>query len=123
MSRLRRPRQPPAADVDLQRLMQQPGLAEAGIARRAHRDKLVLGNALLQVLILPPVIANAHAGDRAAALGWIIMANPEAHAVRQVEQLVAGLEQAASTAAREVAASGADVYVEDGIATEGVVYV
>jgi len=67
-----RPRQFSRPDVELQRLVQQPGLRQPGIASLAPLDKLGLGRAGLEVLVLLLLLRDGGVGARIGAAAVLV---------------------------------------------------
>ena len=119
---LRRLRKTACPNIHLQARVQKPRRPELPIALRPQRHELALGDAVVEVLVLGLVLLDRHVGDGVLApVGRVVVARPDLHLVRQAEQLLGRGPEVLGAAAGEVAAGGADVGVEDGVAAEDVV--
>jgi hypothetical protein len=118
-------RQPSSPDVELQRVVNQPGLCEPAVPLIPPAHKLLLRDALLEVLVGPVLLADRHGRHRLAAsalaAGGIVVAGPDLVFLGQVKQLIAhrGV-QGLGIAAGEVAARRADIVVEERVAAKDV---
>ena len=99
-------------DIKLQRLVQQPGLAEPDIALAPPPHELRLLNAPLDMLIPLILLGDGCVRQRDAALARrAVVAGIEAEAGGQGEQGAHGVEQGSRGAAWGVAARAAHVRV------------
>ena len=79
----RRLRQSTSANVDLQRLMQQFGLVEPGIALSALFQESLLGQIVLQVAVAFSLISDAHERHGLlAGRGRVVVTRPDLDVVR-----------------------------------------
>lgn len=118
-----RRRQPSRADVELQRLVQQPRLGQAGVAALAPRHELGLGRARLEVLVGLLLLGDRGVSARllaAFASGGVVVAGVDLCGGREGEEFGDRGVQLVSVAVGKVAAGGADVGVEEGVAAEDV---
>ena len=105
------------AHIDLHRRQNQSRHIQGGIAFFAHADELLLGNAFVHVNIVAALVS--HGGFPlifATAFRQIVVAEKHAGVVRQGQQLLHGLVQGAGITAGEVAAGGAIIRHEQGVA-------
>lgn len=73
----------------------------------------------MQVLLL--MIMDRHRGKwLGPSFGWVVMPWPDLHVVAQGEKSASGVEEVGCVTAGEVAARGADICMEDGVAAKNV---
>lgn len=122
MARFRWLRRVSCADVDLQRLVEQPRCCQLRITFLPLSHKRLVGDAVPQVLVLSSVIPHTHPRNRiSASVGRIVMSRPNFHMVREAQQLLPRTEQVVCTSPWKITPRSADVDVEDGVSTEHVV--
>lgn len=101
--------------------MQQPRRRQLRIARLPQRNILVLACPVAQVPVEASVLLDGHPGTGpGAVIRRVVVTGPDLDVVRHAEEFAARLEEGVGAAAGEVAAGGADVRVEDGVAAEDV---
>jgi hypothetical protein len=108
--RLGRPRR---AYVHLQRLVKQPRRGQGGVAAVLQRHELFLGDAVVQVLVEPSVVLDAHPRQRLTPARRVVVAGPDPDVARHVEEFACRSKQTVGVAAGEVTAGSPDVGVED----------
>jgi hypothetical protein len=117
-------RQRTPSDVKLQRLVNQLGLRQLGVALRSPFSELLFGYALLQVLVFLFLEGNRRGRQGfcppTLAAGRVVMSRPDLEVIRQAEQRSGRLVQRRRIASREVAAGRSNVVVEERVATEDV---
>lgn len=118
-----RRRQPSRADVELQRLVQQPRLGQPRVAALAPRHELGLGRARLEVLVGLLLLGDCGVGAgllTAFAAGGVVVAGVDLCGGGEGEEFGYRGVQIVGVAVGKVAAGGADVGVEEGVAAEDV---
>jgi hypothetical protein len=102
------------ADIDLQALMQQSGGPKTAVTLFPVLHKVGLDDSILDVLVSLAMLGDGQVRDGLiTALRRVVMASPDLRVVGQGEQLLCRLEQSLGAAAWKVAASGANVGVEE----------
>lgn len=109
-------------NVDLQRLVKQSWSSQRLVALLAHGNKLFLGSARLEMLVLALVACNSHPCHWALSLRrGVVMPCPDPNLVGQIEKFLSRAEEVTCASTGEITARAANVRVEDGIATEDVI--
>ena len=111
-------RQAPGADVDLDRRQDERRYLQRGIARRPHRDELILAHAVSNVNIVCTLLCDSGVPRRLSSSRRVVVADEHPGVRRQGQQAPDRPEQRPGIAARKVGAGGSDVRHEQGITHE-----
>lgn len=104
----RRFRQPPAANINLQRLMQQLRLIKTSITLGSLLQEPVLGQVGQQIAVALPLLVDSHERNGLlAGGGGVVVAGPDSDVVRQAEEFAGGLVEGFCASAGEIAAGDA----------------
>lgn len=124
---LPRHRQPSPPNVKLQRLVNEPRLRQPSVPLVPPLHELGLGRARLEVLVAGPLLGHScvRHGVLAPGLpaGRVVVAGVDLEVVWEGEELGRRVVEEVGVAVGEIAARGANVGVEEGVAAEDVCWV
>jgi hypothetical protein len=102
--------------------MQQPWRSQRRVTLIPHLDKILLFDTILHMYIELLMFLDSHERrSNIPVLGGIVMSRPDLDVRLQSQQSASRVEEIIRTTAREVAASCANVCVEEGVAAEYIV--
>lgn len=102
--------------------MNQPRGRELLVPLLPQHNKRLLRDAVLQMLVVHPVLLDRHEWDRIlAAIGRVVVACPDLDLLGHAQESETGRPEARGVSSGEITPCRSNVGVEDGIATENVV--